>query len=69
MTIESQGEPRNQRAATAVTESEKAALRMVSAFDEVSESELLRDWTITQVVNRAGELRQAIRPLKKAEAA
>lgn len=57
MATQSQAEPQNERAAVTLTKSEKDALRLVSVFDEVSESALLRDFTVAQVVERADEIR------------
>lgn len=52
-------EPQNERASATVTATEKAALRLVSVFDARSESELLRDYTIAQIVERAAVIRSA----------
>lgn len=58
MTMESQDEPRNENAAVRLTRSEKDALRLVSGFDEVSESSLLREFPIRDIVARADAIRQ-----------
>lgn len=53
-----QVEPLNASAAVRVTKTEKDALRLVSSFDEVSESSLLRDHTIDAIVARADAIRE-----------
>lgn len=62
MATESQPEPQNERAAVTLTKSEKDALRLVSIFDEVSESSLLRDSTVAQIVERAEKIRHRAQP-------
>lgn len=57
MASESQPEPQDQRATLTLTRSEKDDLRLVSVFDEVSESALLRDRTVAEIVERADEIR------------
>lgn len=59
-------EPLNERAAVVLTRSEKDALRLVSLFDEVSESSLLRDSTVAQIVERATALRRQADPVEAA---
>lgn len=49
----SQDEARTISAGCKVTKAEKEALRIVSAFDRTTESDLLRDSTIAEVLKRA----------------
>lgn len=58
MSGSTQEEPRNERASLAITASEKEALRLVSLLDRISESNLLRDMTIDQIVARAHQIRE-----------
>lgn len=58
MATASQVEPQNERAAVTVTKTEKEALRLVSIFDGKSESALLRDHTIAEIVRRGEVLRE-----------
>lgn len=56
-----QDEARTISAGCKVNKAEKDALRLVAAFDETTESDLLRDSTMTEVIRRADEIR-AMRP-------
>jgi hypothetical protein len=62
MATELQPEPQNERASLTLTRSEKDALRLVSTVDRVSESNLLRERTVAQVVERADEIRSRLEP-------
>jgi hypothetical protein len=57
-----QPEPQNERASLTLTRSEKDALRLVSTADRVSESNLLRERTVAQIVERADEIRSRLEP-------
>lgn len=50
-------EPQSERATLTLTRAEKDALRLVAIMDEVSESSLLRDFTVSQIVERADSIR------------
>lgn len=56
----SQDETRTTTVAARVTKAEKDALKLVAAFDETTESDLLRDSTITEVMQRATRIRKLI---------
>lgn len=60
MTAKTQPEPQSERAAVQLTRAEKDALRLVSAFDETTESTLLRDMTVAQIVRRAAQIRRKV---------
>lgn len=62
MTAHPQQEPQSERAAVQLTPSEKAALKLVSLFDEITESALLRDNTVAQIVDRAADIRRSREP-------
>ncbi len=57
----SQPEAQDQRATLMLTRAEKDDLRLVSVVDEVTESTLLRDRTVGQIVERADEIRGAMK--------
>lgn len=61
MTEIDQPPPKNEAATARVSKPEKDALRLVSIWDETTESDLLRTYTIDQVVERAAEIR-SMRP-------
>jgi hypothetical protein len=50
-----------------VTKAEKDALRLVAAFDQTTEADLLRDSTIALVMAHADEIRALRRPANGAE--
>lgn len=52
-----QDEARTISAGCKVSKAEKDALRLVAAFDETTESDLLRDSTMAEVMRRADEIR------------
>lgn len=60
MATQSQPEPQSERAAVQLTRSEKADLRLVSVSDQITESSLLREKTIDEIVARAAEIRRRI---------
>ena len=60
MAAESPQERQTQRAAVMLTKSEKEDLRLVSAIDRVSESDLLREKTVDLIVARASEIRGSV---------
>lgn len=64
-----QDEPRNISAGCKVTQSEKAALELVAMVDVTSESNLLRDRTLAQVMERAEEIRADLERAKQARKA
>jgi hypothetical protein len=60
MVATAQPEPQSERAAVQLTRSEKEDLRFVSVADRITESSLLRDHTVAQIVERASELRRKL---------
>lgn len=52
-----QEDPRTVTVSARVTKAEKDALRVVAALDETTESELLRDCTMADIMARADEIR------------
>lgn len=56
-----QDEARTISAGCKVNKVEKDALRLVAAFDETTESDLLRDSTMREVMRRADQIR-AMKP-------
>lgn len=63
-----QEEARTISAGCKVTKAEKDALRVVAAFDETTESDLLRDSTMDDVMRRADEIRALRDRMRKKEA-
>ena len=59
---EEQPEPRNKTIAASVTVSERRDVALVAAAREVSESEIIRDMTITEIQAEAARIRAASRP-------
>lgn len=53
-------EPRNEKAAIAITKSEKDALRLVATIDGRDESNLLREFLLADIVARAEEIRRKV---------
>ncbi len=60
MSSRPQDEPQSERAAVQLTRGEKADLRLVSITMEITESQLLRDCTVAEIVERAAEIRRRI---------
>jgi hypothetical protein len=60
-----QDEARTISAGCKVTKAEKDALRVVAAFDETTESDLLRDCTMADVLRRADEIRTLREHMRK----
>lgn len=51
-------EERKEHTASArVTQAEKDALQLVALWDQTTESDLMRNWTVAEVVERASEIR------------
>lgn len=50
-------EPRNETVGVRCTASEKQDVRLVAAFDQSSESDTLREYTMAQVRERAEDIR------------
>ena len=55
-----QGEPRDKRGIAQVTATEKRALRVVSAHRGVTESDLMRDVTLEEVVEEYERIEAAL---------
>jgi hypothetical protein len=53
-------EPRNEKAAVALTKSEKDALRLVATIDGPDESTLLRENLLADIMARADEIRRKV---------
>jgi hypothetical protein len=60
MGSQSQPEAQTERAAVQLTRAEKDALRLVSLMDDITESALLRDRTVAEIVARATVIRSAM---------
>lgn len=60
MVVRTQPEPQSERAAVQLTPSEKEDLRLVSFFEKITESALLRDRTVAEIVERAEEIRAKV---------
>ena len=54
---ETEQESRTERAAVTLTRFEKESLRLITLVDKENESTLLRDKTMSEIINRAEELR------------
>lgn len=62
-----QEESRTVTVSARVTKAEKDALRVVAALDETTESDLLRDCTMAEVMARADEIREMRERFRESE--
>jgi len=56
------GSSRTERATISLTKAEKDDLRLVATVDRKDESNLLREFTLTEILARADEIRAKLNP-------